>query len=145
MSFNAAIAKKTTQSTSKLVARDEACWWQKNRRRIWAYGACSVAGTVSPTQQRKEAAIGLGLQRRQESPLSQRFSTARPIYCSSQSALPEPESDDPVSNTIWRWPEPKTIRVFGLRNELVHHLLTTHYFCLVCGMEWVDPSPHHSS
>jgi hypothetical protein len=56
------------------------CCWQKNRSRIWAwaYGACSVAGTVSPTQQRKEAAIGLGLQRRQESPLSQRFSTARP-------------------------------------------------------------------
>jgi hypothetical protein len=26
-------------------------------------------------------------------------------------------------------------RVFGLRNELVHHLLTPHYFCLVCGME----------
>jgi hypothetical protein len=86
MSFNAAIAKKTTQSTSKLVARDEACWrkdqrsaaGKRNRRRIWAYGACSVAGTVSPMQQRKEAAIGLGLQRRQESPLSQRFSTARP-------------------------------------------------------------------
>jgi hypothetical protein len=30
---------------------------------------------------------------------------------------------------------PETIRVFGLRNELVHHLLTPHYFCLVCGME----------
>jgi hypothetical protein len=26
-------------------------------------------------------------------------------------------------------------RVFGLRNELVHHLLNPHYFCLVCGME----------
>jgi hypothetical protein len=26
-------------------------------------------------------------------------------------------------------------RVFGLRNELVHHLLTPHYFCLVCEME----------
>jgi hypothetical protein len=28
-----------------------------------------------------------------------------------------------------------TIRVFGLMNELVHHLLTPHYFCLVCGIE----------
>jgi hypothetical protein len=26
-------------------------------------------------------------------------------------------------------------KVFGLRNELVHHFLTPHYFCLVCGME----------
>jgi hypothetical protein len=26
-------------------------------------------------------------------------------------------------------------RVFGLRNELVHHLLTLYYFYLVCGME----------
>jgi hypothetical protein len=26
-------------------------------------------------------------------------------------------------------------RVFGLRNELVYHLLTFHYFCLVCGIE----------
>jgi hypothetical protein len=25
--------------------------------------------------------------------------------------------------------------VFGLRNELVHRLLTPHYFCLVCGIE----------
>jgi hypothetical protein len=25
--------------------------------------------------------------------------------------------------------------VFGLRNELVHHLLTPHFFCLVCEME----------
>jgi hypothetical protein len=38
-----------------------------------------------------------------------------------------------------------TTSVFGLRNKLVHHLLTPHYFCLVCGMEWVDPSPPHSS
>jgi hypothetical protein len=29
----------------------------------------------------------------------------------------------------------KINRVFGLRNELVYHLLTPHYFCLVCGME----------
>jgi hypothetical protein len=28
-----------------------------------------------------------------------------------------------------------SIRVFGLKNELVHHLLTPHYFCLVCGMK----------
>lgn len=28
-----------------------------------------------------------------------------------------------------------SFRVFGLRNELVHHLLTPHYFCLVCGIE----------
>jgi hypothetical protein len=27
------------------------------------------------------------------------------------------------------------IRLFGLRNELVHYLLTPHFFCLVCGME----------
>jgi hypothetical protein len=26
-------------------------------------------------------------------------------------------------------------KVFGLRNELVHHLLTPHFFCLVCGMD----------
>jgi hypothetical protein len=26
-------------------------------------------------------------------------------------------------------------RVFGLRNELVYHLLTPHYFCLFCGIE----------
>jgi hypothetical protein len=29
----------------------------------------------------------------------------------------------------------ESYRVFGLRNELVHHLLTPHYFYLVCGME----------
>jgi hypothetical protein len=28
-----------------------------------------------------------------------------------------------------------TYRVFGLSYELVHHILTPHYFCLVCGME----------
>jgi hypothetical protein len=38
-----------------------------------------------------------------------------------------------------------TNRVFGLRNELVHHLFTPHYFCLVCEMECVDPSSTHSS
>jgi hypothetical protein len=31
-------------------------------------------------------------------------------------------------------------RVFGLRNELVHYLLTPHYFCLICGIELVDLS-----
>jgi hypothetical protein len=25
-------------------------------------------------------------------------------------------------------------RVFGLKNESVHHLLTPHFICLVCGM-----------
>jgi hypothetical protein len=29
----------------------------------------------------------------------------------------------------------ETTGVFGLRNELVHHLLTPHYFCLVYGVE----------
>jgi hypothetical protein len=38
----------------------------------------------------------------------------------------------------------ETNRLFGLRNELVHHLLTPHFFGLVCGMEWVDPSSPHS-
>jgi hypothetical protein len=35
--------------------------------------------------------------------------------------------------------------VFGLKNELVDSLLTSHYFCLVYEIELVDPSPSHSS
>jgi hypothetical protein len=34
--------------------------------------------------------------------------------------------------------------VFGLMNDVVHLLLTHHFFyLLVCGMEWVDPSQPH--
>jgi hypothetical protein len=32
-----------------------------------------------------------------------------------------------------------------LRNEVIYLLLTPHFFYLVCGIEWVDPSPPHSS
>jgi hypothetical protein len=28
-------------------------------------------------------------------------------------------------------------KVFGLRNEVVHRLLTLHFFCLVYKMEWI--------
>jgi hypothetical protein len=28
-----------------------------------------------------------------------------------------------------------TYAVFGLRNDVVHHLLIPYFFCLVCGME----------
>jgi hypothetical protein len=30
---------------------------------------------------------------------------------------------------------PIFLTVFGLSNQLVSHLLTPHYFCLVCGIE----------
>jgi hypothetical protein len=35
---------------------------------------------------------------------------------------------------------PSLNRVFSWRNELVDHLLTYCFSCLVCGIEWDDPS-----
>ena len=43
------------------------------------------------------------------------------------------------------WTTSTMIGVFGLRSEVLHHLLSPHFLYLVCGMEWVDPSPPHSS
>ena len=40
--------------------------------------------------------------------------------------------------TIW-------VGCFGLKNELVYHLLTPHYFVWFYGMKWVDLSSPHSS
>ena len=43
------------------------------------------------------------------------------------------------------WTTSTMIGVFGLRSEVLHHLLSPHFLYLVCGMEWVDPSPPHLS